>query len=208
MSRMSLSQRQKDILKFISQFTTENGYPPTIREIGAGVNIPSTSVVTYNLNILKREGYLNRSPDVSRGITLPGETFVSVPLVGTIAAGEPIPVPDVDFSPFDYESLTLSAELVKPQDGLFALHVRGNSMIDALVNDGDIVVVKQQSEARNGDMVAVRLINEDETTLKYFFLEGERIRLQPANPTMEPIYTHASNIDIQGKVVTVIRQFE
>lgn len=207
MSLMSLSQRQKNILKFISQFTAENGYPPTIREIGAAVEIPSTSVVNYNLNILEREGFLSRSPDVSRGITLAGEKFVSVPIVGTIAAGEPIPVPNVDFPPFEYETLTLPVELVKPQDGLFALHVKGNSMIDAMVDDGDIVIMKHQPEAKNGDMVAVRLINEDETTLKYFFREGERVRLQPANPTMEPIYTHAANIAIQGKIVTVIRQF-
>jgi repressor LexA len=205
---MSLSERQKNILKFISQFSVENGYPPTIREIGAAVDIPSTSVVNYNLNILEREGHLSRSPDVSRGITLRGDKFVAVPIVGAIAAGEPLPVPDVDFSSFDYETLTLPVELVRPQDGLFALHVKGNSMIDALVDDGDIVVLKHQLEAKNGDMVAARLVDEDETTLKYFFLEGDRVRLQPANPAMAPIYTHAANVAIQGKIVAVIRQLD
>lgn len=203
---MPLSERQENILRFISQFSVENGYPPTIREIGAAVDIPSTSVVNYNLNVLKREGYLNRSPDVSRGITLVGDRFVIVPIVGTIAAGEPIPVPDIDFPPFEYETLTLPGDLVKSSEGVFALHVKGDSMIDALVNDGDIVIMKHQREAHNGDMVAARLKDEDETTLKYFFLEEDQVRLQPANPTMPPIYTHASNVEVQGKIIMVIRQ--
>ena len=196
---MALSERQKHILKFISQFSVENGYPPTIREIGKAVNIPSTSVVNYNLNVLEREGYLNRSPDVSRGITLVGDQFVNVPIVGTIAAGSPIPLPNGDFSPFDYDMLTLPNDLIKVADDVFALYVKGDSMIDALVNDGDVVIMKHQQEARNGDMVAARLKIEDETTLKYFFLEGNRVRLQPANPTMDPIYAHASNVEVQGQ---------
>lgn len=208
---MSLSERQKKILDFIARFSAENGFPPTIREIGAAVGIPSTSVVNYNLNVLKSKGYLTRSPEVSRGITLLGHAHhaggtIAVPVLGTIAAGDPIPVPDPHFSPYDYETVTLTSDLIKSQEGLFALYVKGNSMIDALVNDGDIVVLKHQNEARNGDMVAVRLKAEDETTLKRFYLEKERVRLQPANPTMGPIYTHASNVEIQGKVLVVIRQ--
>jgi repressor LexA len=208
---MALSERQKRILDFINQFSAERGFPPTIREIGTAVGIPSTSVVNYNLNILQREGYLTRSPDVSRGITLAeqeryGEKTVTVPIVGTIAAGDPIPVPDVDFSPFDYETLTLTSGLIKPQEGLYALHVKGNSMVDALVNDGDLVIMKHQQEARNGEMVAVRLKIEDETTLKHFYLENDRVRLQPANPHMQPIYTHPGNVEVQGKVMMVIRQ--
>jgi len=203
---MSLSERQRKILEFISQFTDANGYPPTIREIGAAVGIPSTSVVDYNLDVLEKAGYLNRRRDVSRGITLTEEKFVTVPVVGTIAAGEPIPVPNVDFSPFDYDTLTLPSDLVKPQEGLFALHVKGDSMIDALIADGDIVIMKHQMQANNGDMVAARLVEEDETTLKKFFLEGNQVRLQPANTSMAPIYTPVSNIAIQGKVVAVIRR--
>jgi repressor LexA len=208
---MALSERQKRMMNFITRFSVEHGYPPTIREIGAAVGIPSTSVVNYNLNVLQREGYLTRSPDVSRGISiveLERDTtkMVGVPILGTIAAGEPIPVPDVDFSPFDYETLMLTTDMIAPQEGLYALHVKGTSMIDALVNDGDFVVLKHQHEARNGEMVAVRLKNEDETTLKFFFLEGDRVRLQPANPLMQPIYTHPSNVDVQGKVMVVIRQ--
>jgi len=208
---MALSERQKRILDFINQFSAKRGFPPTIREIGTAVGIPSTSVVNYNLNILQREGYLMRSPEVSRGITLAeqerhGEKTVTVPIVGTIAAGDPIPVPNVEFSPFDYETLTLTSDLIKPQEGLYALHVKGNSMIDALVSDGDLVVMKHQQEARNGEMVAVRLKIEDETTLKHFYLENDRVRLQPANPHMQPIYTHPGNVEVQGKVMMVIRQ--
>jgi repressor LexA len=208
---MTLSDRQKRILTFISQFAAERGYPPTIREIGAAVGIPSTSVVNYNLNVLQREGYLTRSPDVSRGISVvepehDGGRLLAIPILGTIAAGSPVPTPTSDFSPFDYDSLTLTADLVKPQAGLYALLVKGVSMIDALINDGDYVVMKHQVEARNGEMVAVRLKSEDTTTLKYFFYEGDRVRLQPANPTMQPIFTEPANVEIQGKVMAVFRQ--
>lgn len=216
---MPLTERQKKILEYISQFTEENGYPPTVREIGAAVGITSTSVVNYNLDVLKNAGYLNRRPDVSRGITLTEEKYVTVPILGTIAAGEPIPVPTSDFSPYDYDTLTLPVELVKPkdrrkpEDGLFALYVRGNSMIDALIDDGDIVIMKRvegKEEIRNGEMVAARLVAEDATTLKYFYLEGKdgnQIRLQPANPSLAPLYTPASNVIVQAKLVTVFRQF-
>jgi repressor LexA len=208
---MTLSDRQKRILSFISQFAAEHGYPPTIREIGAAVTIPSTSVVNYNLNVLQREGYLTRSPDVSRGINVVEpehevNRLLPIPILGTIAAGEPVPLPSADFSPFDYETLTLTSDMIKPQEGLYALLVKGVSMIDALINDGDYVVMKHQQEARNGEMVAVRLKAEDTTTLKYFYYEGDRVRLQPANPQMKPIYTHPANVEVQGRVMAVLRQ--
>jgi hypothetical protein len=103
-------------------------------------------------------------------------------------------------------ALVLTRDIVPEQEGLFALKVRGTSMIDAMVDDGDIVVMKKQSEAKNGDMVAARLIDRDEMTLKYFYLEPNRVRLQPANPTLGPIYTHPANLEIQGRVVAVIRR--
>ena len=124
---MPLSERQENILKFIGQFSAENGYPPTIREIGAAVDIPSTSVVNYNLNVLKREGYLNRSPDVSRGITLVGDRAIVVPIVGTIAAGEPIPVPDVDFPPFEYETLMLPGDQIKSSENFLLVPRHGKT---------------------------------------------------------------------------------
>jgi len=210
---MALSERQQRILEFIRRFTLENEYPPTIREIGAAVGISSTSVVNYNLNILQREGHIIRNKEVSRGIRLSeglkelaSRDILKVPLLGRIAAGLPIPVPDSDFSPFVGESVELTRDIVKEEEGIYALEVRGDSMIDALINDGDIVVMKHQQEANNGELVAVWLKDEKETTLKRFYHEGSRVRLQPANPTMAAIYVDASNVEVQGKVIVVIRQ--
>jgi len=207
---MSLSSRQEAILGFINEFLGENGYPPTIRDIGAAVGISSTSVVNYNLNILEREGYLVRDREVSRGLRLVGEginsdDIILLPLLGRIAAGDPIPVPG-DAVPEDH--LELARGILRDEEGLYALEVQGESMIDALVNDGDVVIMKHQEVAENGDMVAVWLRDKEETTLKKFYREGNRIRLQPANPTMQPIYASPTNIQVQGKVVMVIRQLE
>lgn len=207
---MSLSSRQEAILGFINEFLGENEYPPTIRDIGAAVGISSTSVVNYNLNILEREGYLVRDREVSRGLRLVGEGISSdeiilLPLLGRIAAGDPIPVPG-DAVPEDH--LELARGVLRDEEGLYALEVQGESMIDALVNDGDVVIMKHQEVAENGEMVAVWLRDKEETTLKKFYREGNRIRLQPANPTMQPIYANPTNIRVQGKVVMVIRQLE
>jgi repressor LexA len=207
---MNLSLRQEAILGFIGEFLQENGYPPTIRDIGSAVGISSTSVVNYNLNVLEREGHIARDRDVSRGLRLVGvsadrDDVLLLPLLGRIAAGDPIPVPG-DSVPEDH--LELARGIVKNGEELYALKVQGESMIDALVNDGDVVVMKHQEIAENGDMVAVWLRDREETTLKKFFHEGERIRLQPANPTMQAIYEDPANVQVQGKVVMVIRQLE
>ena len=213
---MTLSERQKNILSFLEEFTRENEYPPTIREIGAAVGISSTSVVNYNLNVLENKGHIARDKTVSRGLRLVGGSgagaarlrndVVSIPLLGRIAAGEPIPIPDSDLPPFGYETIELTRDIIGREESIYALQVKGNSMIDALIHDGDVVVMKHQEEAANGELVAVWLKDEKETTLKRFYLEGGRVRLQPANPTMEPIYVHPANVEIQGKVVLVIRQ--
>ncbi len=214
---MGLSERQQRIYEFITKFMGEKGRPPTIREIGAKVGITSTSVVNYNLNILVREGLIQREKEVSRGLRViganaksmvGGASFVQIPLLGKIAAGHPIPVPDAGLAPFDGEVLSLTRDLIPDQEGLFALEVKGNSMIDALINDGDIVVMKKQETAQNGDMVAVWLKDEKETTLKRLYRERSRIRLQPMNPTMKPFYADPRNVEVQGKVVLVIRQLQ
>ncbi len=137
--------------------------------------------------------------------------MLQIPIAGRIAAGLPLPIPSTDFSYFDPESMVDVAASLLPRgekgEGLFALEVQGDSMIDAMVYDGDLVIMKRASEARNGEMVAVWLSDRDETTLKYFYLEKGRVRLQPANPTMQPIYIDdPSVVEIQGKVVMVIRQ--
>jgi repressor LexA len=212
---MALSSRQERMLAFIREFLTENGYPPSIREIGKAVGISSTSVVNYNLNILEKKEFIGRDRTVSRGIRLLGEASVAggvlermirIPLLGRIAAGSPLPVPGSDFSLFGGETVELARGILPEQEDLYALQVRGDSMIDALINDGDIVVMKHQQQASNGDMVAVWLKDREETTLKHFYLEGKNVRLQPANPTMQPIYVPAANVEVQGKVVMVIRQ--
>jgi repressor LexA len=165
---MSLSDRQQRIYEFITRFSQEKGRPPTIREIGGHVGISSTSVVNYNLNILAREGLIQREKEVSRGLRVVGPSgaatnhdaySVQIPLLGRIAAGRPIPVPEAGLAPDETETLTLTRDLLPEQEGLFALQVKGNSMIDALINDGDIVVMKKQETAQNGEMVAVWLMD-------------------------------------------------
>jgi repressor LexA len=207
-----LSIRQKAILEFIREHLRDNGFPPTIREIGRAVGISSTSVVNYNLNRLEEQGYLSREKDVSRGLRLAADApnlipplgLLRIPLAGPIAAGEPISIGEGVFD--EEDAIELTRDLLPQHDNLYALQVRGDSMIDAMVNDGDIVIVRHQQEALNGDMVAAWLTDRDETTLKYFYKEADRVRLQPANPTMEPIYVDPAVVQIQGKVLMVVRQ--
>jgi len=215
----TLSERQKGILEFFYEFHQENSFPPTIREIGKAVGISSTSVVNYNLSRLEDMGFIERERTVSRGIRLldPALTlfhesvsalrdFVEVPLVGRIVASAPVPVPGSDFEYMPDEYIPLARGLVNDEGDLYALQVQGDSMVDALVDDGDIVIMRRQAQAENGDMVAVWLHDREETTLKQFYLEQGRVRLQPANPFMDPIYVDARNVEVQGKVVLVIRQ--
>jgi repressor LexA len=212
MSDSKLSARQEAMLEFIDNFMQDNGYPPTIREIGKACDISSTSVVNYNLNKLEREGYLARDREVSRGLRLANRaslgSLVRVPLMGRIVAGEPVPVPDGDFSVFgDDEAIELTSDIVDPHDDLFALQVKGDSMVNDMINDGDIVIMRPYRDVKNGDMVAAWLSDREETTLKRIYMEGDRIRLQPANPTMDPIYVDdPSVVEVQGHVVAVIRQ--
>ncbi len=211
---MALSSRQQNILRAIRDSMESVGYPPTVREICTATGTTSTSVVNYNLKRLEEKGYLLRDPETSRGIRLtednppPDRLLLTIPLLGRIAAGAPLPIPDTDLALFAEESVSLTRDLLPDERDIFALEVRGTSMIDALINDGDIVIMRHQTVAENGDLVAVWLREERETTLKRFFHEGERIRLQPANPLMQPIYVDPDNAEVQGKVVLVIRQAE
>jgi repressor LexA len=208
-----LSRRQQAVLEYIERFLDDNTYPPTIREIQRDLDISSTSVVDYNLNILEQRNLIRRNRNISRGIEVIGRPAISrniirVPVVGQIAAGLPIPVFD-DLSQDEMtDQIDISTDLVGHRtDGLFALRVKGLSMIDALINDADIVILRQHDSCESGATVAVWLRNEKETTLKRFYLEGERVRLQPANATMDPIFTSPDNVEIQGKLVTVVRPF-
>jgi len=203
-----LTKRQREVLDSICEFVEENGYPPTHEEIQLEIGLSSKSHVHFYLKALEREGYIERAPNIPRGIRLTSKSargrfanVIEVPFLGQIAAGDPI-----SFSDAGHETIELTRDIVRDGEGLYALRVKGDSMIDALINDGDIVVMRHQQQAGNGEMVAVRLKDRDETTLKRFYREQGRVRLQPENPIMCPLYVHPANVEIQGKVVAVIRQ--
>ena len=211
--KAKLSARQENILQFIQQFMEERHYPPTVRDIQNGCNVSSTSVVDYNLHKLQAMGYLKREPEVSRGIELIGEglkgtkrDIQSIPVMGSIAAGEPLHVPDAPtLAEESYDTVDLPSSLIGDRENMFALRVKGTSMIDALVADGDLVILEPTNEASDGDMVAAWLDPSEETTLKRFYMEGDMVRLQPENSTMQPIMVAAKDVSVRGRVVGVVR---
>jgi repressor LexA len=210
--RRGLSPKQQKIVQFLRQFIRDREYPPSIRDIQEGCGISSTSVVDYNLKALERMGVIHRDREISRAIELLDGSgrrprTLAVPLLGLIAAGEPIPVPSAEtWSSADYsESVEVTEEMTRGKENVFALKVKGTSMIDALVNDGDIVLMEAADTAEDGEMVAVWLKKEQETTLKKLYREGERVRLQPANEALAPIHTDADNVEVQGRVVYAMR---
>jgi repressor LexA len=209
----TLSARQLKILNFIRSFLETQAFPPTVRDIVHGCGISSTSVADYNLAILEKEGYIKRHREVSRGIELLGATSVkanraAVPLIGTIAAGQPIPVPAVESwnAAATADTIEVPTQLLRGYENVFALKIKGMSMIDALINDGDIVLMQAASSVENGQMAAVWLKSEKRATLKKVFVSPDRIRLQPANSQMKPIYADPQDCEIQGRVIGVIRQ--
>lgn len=235
--REGLSERHRKIMQYLTEFIDELGYSPSIREIGDAIDVKSTSLVDYYLNQLEEKEYITREGRISRSIRVlkpihnPAkalgkklgeaakavnaltDSLISIPISGRIVASTPIPMPSSDFNYFDSESGVEIARSLLPAreklNELFALEVQGDSMIDAMVNDGDIIIMRPAQQASNGEMVAVWLDDKDETTLKYFYKENNRIRLQPANPTMNPIYVeNPAALRIMGKVVMVIRQYK
>lgn len=229
----TLTEPQTKVLKVIEEYQNTNGFPPSIRDIQDLGNFSSTSVVNYYLEQLESMGHIKRSGKVSRGIRLMRplsaisqaasnkvnelresvQQVLRIPVMGRIFASEPVPVPPSDFSYVDGETVVNIARSMLPAkekvEELFALEVNGDSMIDAMVSDGDIIIMKPAKNVHNGDLVAIWLRDKDETTLKYFFLENGKVRLQPANPTMKPIYIDdPSTVDIQGKIVMIIRPCE
>ena len=206
-----LSTKQQKILEFMRTFIREHDYPPSIRDIQLGCGISSTSVVDYNLKALERLGRIRRDREVSRAIELLDGSgrrpyTVPVPIIGTIAAGQPIPVPTEEtWSSIDYDNVVeVTEDMTRGKERVYALRVKGTSMIDALVNDGDLVILEATKAANDGDMVAAWLKREGEATLKKIYVEGGRVRLQPANVTMQPIYTNPENVEVQGRVLTTI----
>jgi len=204
-----LSAKRQQVLNFITRFIEKKGYAPSVREIAKGCNISSPSMVQYHLNILEHDGYIDRDPSIPRSIRLVKEKAATmvVPLLGTIAAGEPIPVPSSDsWTTIPDEVIEVPSELVQGLNNVFALKVKGTSMTDALIDDGDIVLLQQANTAHDGEMVAIWLENESETTLKRIYCDTGRIRLQPANRQLKPFYHDPNNVKIQGKVVGIIRK--
>ena len=207
MRKPGISETRENILKFIQNFIDERGYAPTVRDIMKGRNLSSTAVVQHHLNILEREGHIHRDPQVVRSIQLVEKDIIEVPLLGTIAAGKPIPVPDSDsWVKAAEEMLKLTTDVVGNKGNIYALKVKGTSMLDALINDGDIVIMEDTQTAEDAEMVAVWLKDEQEVTLKKIYHESKRIRLQPANSEMKPIYARPENVEVQGKVVAVLRR--
>jgi repressor LexA len=195
-------QRADRILSFIRETVGERGYPPSVREIAEAVGLASTSAVHHHLTKLEKDGRLNKEATRSRALSLPGMNggrVVQAPVIGEIAAGQPIHAYEERS-----ETIGLPSELAAGRGReTFVLRVRGKSMIDDHIDDGDFVVVQEQSTARDGDIV-VALLEDNVATLKRFYKEKDRIRLQPANGTMSPIY--ARDVHIQGKVIGVIRR--
>ena len=204
-----LTDKQKDILIFIEEFINDFGYPPTIRDIQNNCDISSTSVVKYNLDRLQEKGLMTRESEVSRGINLksdPKNITIKVPVIGTITAGETFPLFDENRWEYDdMNMLELPDSFSYLEEKLYALKVSGTSMIDALIGDGDTVIMEKTKSVKNGDMVAANVISENETTLKRIYKEGETIRLHPENPLMKALTYPSKNISILGKVVAVWR---
>ncbi|MBN1690190.1 MAG: repressor LexA [Dehalococcoidia bacterium] len=206
MRKAGPSEKREKIIEFIRNFYDEHGYTPTVRDIQKGCGLSSTAVVQYHLKLLESEHQIERDSHVFRSIQLPDRrSTIRVPVLGIIAAGNPVPVMSSDtWQQEAVDTLELSAEITREKE-VFALRVKGTSMIDALIDDGDIVLMEPGKNVENGDMVAAWLKKEEEVTLKRYYREEDRVRLQPANTQMEPIYTDPSNVDIQGRVVAVIR---
>ena len=215
---MKLRPRQQQILDFIQRYVDEHNYPPTIREIGSAVGITSTSVVNYNLEKLEEMKLIERNREVSRGLRLleldPKAAPVrgrQVPLYGAIAAGIPIPVPD---DPEAVLEMVAVPEYLLPRSGdTFALHVKGHSMIDALVDDGDIVIVRSQPRVETGQMAIAEILEphpQAGATLKRFYQSGDQVELRPANP--DPAYhsywVKSDQVRVHGAVAGVLRRYE
>lgn len=207
MSPVTLYKRQREILEYISQYIQKNGTSPTLQEIADAMGLSSLATVHEHLQALTKKGLIRRFEGAVRGIEILDEKIsatlqgVELPLVGYIAAGEPI---DAIENPT--ETITVAPDLVSKVKRCYVLQVKGDSMIEEGIYDGDYVVIQQQETANNGDIV-VALLDSGFATLKSFYKEGNRIRLQPANKNMDPIYADPKNVKVQGKVTGVIRKY-
>ena len=202
---MPLTKRQREILTFLGSYSEDNGYAPSFEEIASRFNYNSLATVHEHLSNLERKGYIKRSYNESRAIEiLPSNAFpkaVELPLLGTVAAGVPIEAVTPG------ETIAVPNEFVRRSGSHYVLKVRGNSMVDAQICDGDYVIVNERQSVDNGEMV-IAMLGGNAATVKKFYRERDgRIRLQPANETMSPMYLDENDISIQGVVVGVLRRF-
>jgi repressor LexA len=222
-ARKSPSEKQRTILESIWRCIRDGKRPPSVRELQVEIGVKTPSAVDYHVRKLEKLGLVEREPHVARGLSLTEEalallghasrvmrqvsTVLNLRIQGDIRAGEPVDFGNDSFATYDEDDvITFDTQMLPKNQGDLALfRVRGDSMIDAHVADGDLVILEPVTEAREGDMVAAWLKTEQELTLKHFHREGEWVRLQPANVTMDPIHSHASNVEVQGKVLLVMR---
>jgi repressor LexA len=202
---MPLTKRQREILSFLSSYHEANGYAPSFEEIAEQFNYNSLATVHEHLSNLERKGYIKRNYNESRAIEiLPSEAnprAIELPLLGLVAAGMPIEAMTAN------ETIAVPDDFVRRSGGHYVLRVRGNSMIDEQIRDGDFVVVNERRSVDNGEMVIAMLSGASATVKKFYRERDGRIRLQPANETMDPIYVHENDISIQGVVVGVLRRY-
>ncbi|MDA0328368.1 MAG: transcriptional repressor LexA [Gemmatimonadetes bacterium] len=201
---MPLTKRQKEILDYIESFIDDQGYAPSFEEIAESFGYSSLATVHEHLSNLERKGYIRKSYNESRSIELIGRNngtpVLELPLLGSVAAGLPIEAIQ------DNETIGVPPDMVRRRRDNYVLRVEGNSMIEEQIRDGDYIVVQAQEHAEDGQMV-VALVSGEAATVKKLYREGGRIRLQPANPTMKPIFVDAHEVRIQGVVVGVIRKY-
>jgi repressor LexA len=202
---MSLTKRQREILSYLAEYTEDNGYAPSFEEIAARFEYSSLATVHEHLSNLERKSYIKRRYNESRGIEiLPSDQYpraVQVPLMGTVAAGMPIEAVTA------HETMCVPDSFISRGGNHYVLRVRGNSMIDEQIRDGDFVIINERRSADNGEAV-IALVDNNAATVKKIYRERDgRIRLQPANEAMLPIYVHENDVTIQGVVVGVLRKY-
>jgi repressor LexA len=200
---MAITRRQKDVLDFIRNFVERCGYSPSFEEIARGLDLSSLATVHKHISNLEKKGMLHRAHNRSRSIDVPPEETPHAarspqwPLLGRIAAGRPVEAVETQE--------TISLGDILGDKTIFALEVRGESMRDEHIVNGDFVLIEQTQTARQGEIV-VALVDGSETTLKRYYLEGDTVRLQPSNTEMQPIYVPAANVAIQGRVLAIVRK--
>jgi len=196
---IGISDKQCEMLAFIENFVAQHGYPPTREEIRTGLNISTKSLVNYHLEALENAALLTRIPNTPRGLRLTGENNLEKAALD----------PATEFPILDHEQVVeLTYDMVTNNRNLYALKIEGDKMVNAQVDEGDIVILQRQSCAKNGEMVAVRLLEQNETMLKQYYRENGHVRLQPATSTIDSMIVAPEAVEIQGKVVAIIRQVD